>query len=188
MIVLVDNYDSFTFNLYQYLGEFDKDIMVFRNDDIDSKKILELKPDRIIISPGPKSPEYAGNSIEIIQNTGDKIPILGICLGHQSIAAAYGGVVSNAKKIFHGKASMINHNGKGIFKGLPNPMQAARYHSLAVIRDSLPDCLEVTAEVDDEIMALRHKKYDIIGLQFHPESIYTLDGIKLIENFVKGEF
>lgn len=188
MIVLVDNYDSFTFNLYQYIGEFDKDIRVFRNDEIDSKKILELNPDRVIISPGPKAPQQAGNCIEIIQNIGGKIPLLGVCLGHQSIGVAYGGVVSNAKELFHGKASMIKHNGKGIFKGLPNPMQVARYHSLSIMPDSLPDCLEVTAEIGGEIMAIKHKEYDVVGLQFHPESIYTPDGMLLIENFMKGEF
>lgn len=188
MIVLVDNYDSFTFNLYQYLGEFDKDIRVYRNDEIDSKKILELKPDRVIISPGPKAPQQAGNCIEIIQNVGGKIPLLGVCLGHQSIGVAYGAVVSNAKELFHGKASMITHNGKGIFKDIPNPMQVARYHSLSIMRDSLPDCLEVTAEVDGEIMAIKHKEYDVVGVQFHPESIYTPDGMKLLENFMKGEF
>lgn len=188
MIVLIDNYDSFTFNLYQYLGEFDKDIRVFRNDETDSRAILKLNPDRVIISPGPKTPREAGNCIEIIQNTGGKIPLLGVCLGHQSIGAAYGAVISNAKELFHGKASMITHNGKGIFKGLPNPMQVARYHSLSISRASLPDCLEITAEVDGEIMAVRHREYDVIGLQFHPESIYTPDGMKLIENFMKGEF
>ncbi len=187
MIALIDNYDSFTFNLYQYLGEFDRDIRVFRNDETDGDAILSLNPERIIISPGPKSPEYAGNCIDIIQKAGGKIPILGVCLGHQSIAVAYGAVVTNAKKLFHGKPSMITHNGKGVFKGLPNPMQAARYHSLSVKRDSLPDCLEITAQTEDEIMAIRHKSYAVAGLQFHPESIYTPDGIKIIENFMKGE-
>ncbi len=188
MTILVDNYDSFTFNLYQYIGEFDKDIRVFRNDEITSKEILEMNPDRVVVSPGPKTPMEAGNCIEIIKNTAGKIPILGVCLGHQSIAAAFGGVVSNAKELFHGKSSMISHNGKGIFEGISNPTQVARYHSLSVVPEKLPDCLEVIAEVDDEIMAFKHKKFDIIGLQFHPESIYTPEGMKIIGNFIGGKF
>jgi anthranilate synthase component 2 len=186
MIVLVDNYDSFTFNLYQYIGEFDPDIRVFRNDAIDGKGILELNPDRVVISPGPKSPKEAGNCIEIIKTVGGKIPILGVCLGHQSIAAAFGATISNAKELFHGKYSMMEHNGEGIFSGIESPMKISRYHSLAVVRDTLPDCLEVTAEVDGEIMAIKHKQYPIVGLQFHPESINTPKGMKLIENFIKG--
>lgn len=186
MIVLVDNYDSFTFNLYQYLGEFDRDIRVFRNDEINSEKILEMLPDRVVISPGPKSPNEAGNCIEIIKNVSGKIPILGVCLGHQSIGAAFGAVISNAKELFHGKDSLIEHDGKGIFTGVSNPLQVARYHSLSIVPQSLPDCLCVTAEVDGEIMAIRHREYDVVGLQFHPESIYTPEGMKLIENFVRG--
>ena len=187
MTVIIDNYDSFTFNLYQYIGKFDDDIKVFRNDEIGSKEILGLSPERILISPGPKTPKEAGNCIEIIRNLSGKIPILGVCLGHQSIAEAFGATVSNAKKLCHGKASVIKHNGEGIFRGLPNPMQAARYHSLSVVRDTVPECLEITAETDDgEIMAIRHKEFDVAGLQFHPESIYTPEGMKLIENFVKG--
>ena len=188
MTVLVDNYDSFTFNLYQYIGEFDKYIRVFRNDEITSKEILAMEPDRIVISPGPKTPMEAGNCIEIIKNAAGKIPILGVCLGHQSIAVAFGGVVSNAKELFHGKASMIYHNGNGIFNGISNPTQAARYHSLSVVPETLPDCLEVIAETDGEIMAFKHKEFDVIGLQFHPESIYTPEGMKLIENFIGGKF
>lgn len=188
MIVLVDNYDSFTFNLYQYIGNFDKDIRVFRNDEIDSEKILELNPERVVISPGPKTPFEAGNCIEIIKNVSGKIPILGVCLGHQSIGVAFGAVVSNAKELFHGKSSMISHTNTGIFTGLPNPMQVARYHSLSLVANTIPDCLEVIAEVDGEIMAIKHKDMSVIGLQFHPESICTPDGIKLIENFVKGVF
>lgn len=188
MIVLIDNYDSFTFNLYQYIGEFDKDIRVFRNDEITSKEILELNPDRVVISPGPKTPFEAGNCIEIIKNVAGKIPLLCVCLGHQSIGVAFGGVVSNAKELFHGKASMITHNGKGIFEGVSNPLQVARYHSLSIVPEKLPDCLEVTAEVDGEIMAIKHKEFDVVGLQFHPESIYTPEGKKLIENFIGGKF
>ncbi len=183
MVVLVDNYDSFTFNLYQYIGEFDKDIRVFRNDCITGGEIWSMNPDRLVISPGPKTPKEAGNCIEIIQACGGKIPILGVCLGHQSIAAAYGGVVSNAKELFHGKASMIEHDGKGIFTGIESPMKAARYHSLSVTK--VPDCFEVAAQFEGEVMAIRHKEYPIIGLQFHPESIYTPEGMKLIGNFIK---
>ena len=186
MIVLVDNYDSFTYNLYQYMGEFDSDIRVFRNDEIDGAGILALNPDRVVISPGPKTPEEAGNCIEIIKTVSGKIPLMGVCLGHQSIAVAFGATVSNAKELFHGKSSMADHNGKGIFKGLPNPLQVARYHSLSIVPSTVPDCLEVTATVGDEIMAIRHKTMPVVGLQFHPESINTPDGMKLIENFIKG--
>jgi anthranilate synthase component 2 len=188
MVVLVDNYDSFTFNLYQFIGEFDPDIRVFRNDAIDGKTILEMKPDRVVISPGPKSPKEAGNCIEIIKTVSGKIPILGVCLGHQSIAEAFGAKISNAKELFHGKYSMMNHNGKGIFEGIESPMKIARYHSLAVVPDSVPDCLEVLADVDGEIMAIKHKEYDVIGVQFHPESINTPEGMKLIKNFIDGRF
>ncbi len=187
MIVLVDNYDSFTFNLYQYIGEFDKDIRVFRNDCITGEEILKLNPDRVVISPGPKTPAQAGNCIEIIQTVSGKIPLLGVCLGHQSIGAAFGGEITNARELFHGKSSMIEHNGQGIFKGLPSPMQAARYHSLIIKKDSLPDCLEITSEFQGEIMAIKHKQHPTVGLQFHPESINTPLGMKLIENFVKGD-
>jgi anthranilate synthase component 2 len=188
MVVLVDNYDSFTFNLYQFIGEFDPDIRVFRNDAIDGKTILEMKPDRVVISPGPKSPKEAGNCIEIIKTVSGKIPILGVCLGHQSIAEAFGAKISNAKELFHGKYSMMNHNGKGIFEGIESPMKIARYHSLAVVPSSVPDCLEVLADVDGEIMAIKHKEYDVIGVQFHPESINTPEGMKLIKNFIDGRF
>lgn len=184
MVVLVDNYDSFTYNLYQYVGEFDSDIRVYRNDEITGEEILRLNPDRVIISPGPKTPAEAGNCIEIIKTVGGKIPLMGVCLGHQSIAAAFGATVSNAKTLCHGKASMAEHNGQGIFQGIASPMQVARYHSLSVVESTLPDCLEVTATAEDEIMAIRHKTMPIVGLQFHPESIYTPEGKKLIENFV----
>ncbi len=188
MVILIDNYDSFTFNLYQYIGEFDSDIRVFRNDEINGRQILEMKPDRVVISPGPKTPKEAGNSIEIIKTVGGRIPILGVCLGHQSIAVAYGAVVSNAKELFHGKSSMMMHNGKGIFEDCPNPMEVARYHSLSVKEDTVPDCLEVTAKADGEIMAIKHKKYDVVGLQFHPESINTPQGIQIIKNFIAGKY
>lgn len=186
MIVLVDNYDSFTFNLYQYIGEFDRDIRVFRNDEITGEEILQLNPDRVVISPGPKTPEEAGNCIDIIKKVGGKIPLMGVCLGHQSIAVAYGAVVSNAKELCHGKSSMMEHDGKGIFTDCPNPMQVARYHSLSVVQDTVPDCLEVIAMAAGEIMAIKHKEYDVIGLQFHPESINTPDGMILIKNFIEG--
>lgn len=186
MIVLVDNYDSFTFNLYQYLGEFDRDIRVFRNDAVTAEEILRLNPDRVVISPGPKTPEEAGNCIDIVQKIGGKIPLMGVCLGHQSIAVAYGGVVSNAKELFHGKSSMMEHNGKGIFTDCPNPMKVARYHSLSAVAESLPDCLEITAMAEGEIMAIKHKEYDVVGLQFHPESINTPEGMTIIKNFIEG--
>lgn len=188
MVVLVDNYDSFTFNLYQYIGEFDRDIRVFRNDEIDGRTILEMKPDRVVISPGPKTPEEAGNCIEIIQTVGGKIPILGVCLGHQSIAVAYGALVSNAKELFHGKSSLMAHNGKGIFEDCPNPMEVARYHSLSVKADTIPDCLEITAKAEGEIMAIKHREYDVVGLQFHPESINTPQGMQIIKNFISGKY
>lgn len=187
MVVLVDNYDSFTFNLYQYIGEFDSDIRVFRNDAVDGKAILAMKPDRVVISPGPKTPEKAGNCIEIIKTVGGKIPILGVCLGHQSIATAYGARVSNAKELYHGKYSMMEHDGKGIFDGIKSPMKVARYHSLSVVKDSIPPCLQVLTEADGEIMAIKHRDYPIIGLQFHPESINSPDGKILIKNFIDGK-
>jgi anthranilate synthase component 2 len=187
MIVLIDNYDSFTYNLYQYIGEFDKDIRVFRNDEIDGEGVLKLNPDRVVISPGPGTPENAGNCIEIIKTVSGKIPLMGVCLGHQAIAVAFGGVVSNASELCHGKYSFATHDGKGIFEGLPVPMQVARYHSLSIVPSSLPECLEAVAMVDNEIMAVRHKTMPVIGLQFHPESINTPDGLKLIENFVNGK-
>ncbi len=183
MVVLIDNYDSFTFNLYQYIGEFDKDIRVYRNDAITGEEVLALNPDRLVISPGPKTPEQAGNCIEIIKTCSGKVPILGVCLGHQSIAVAFGGVVSNAKELFHGKASMVTHDGKGIFTGLESPMKAARYHSLSI--KEMPKDFDIAAETEDEIMAIRHKSLPIIGLQFHPESIYTPEGMKLVENFIR---
>lgn len=184
MVVLIDNYDSFTYNLYQYVGEFDSDIRVYRNDKITGEEILGLKPDRVIISPGPKTPEEAGNCIEIVKCVAGKIPLLGVCLGHQSIAAAFGAVVTNAKQLCHGKASMAEHDGKGIFTGIKSPMQVARYHSLSVAAETLPEQFETAATAEGEIMAIRHKQYPIIGLQFHPESIITPEGKRLIENFV----
>ena len=185
MILLIDNYDSFTYNVYQYAGSYDPDIKVVRNDKITLDEIREMKPDKIIISPGPGTPDDAGVSIDVILELGREIPILGICLGHQCIGQAFGATVSYAKKLCHGKYSMVELKDSPIFEDIKSPMQAARYHSLAVIDGTLPDCLKVTAMTDDgEIMALEHKDYPIYGLQFHPESIYTPEGMKLIENFI----
>jgi anthranilate synthase component 2 len=185
MIVLIDNYDSFTYNLYQYLGTFEEDIKVIRNDEMTVEEVKALNPDRIVLSPGPKTPKEAGICVELIQKLYKDIPILGICLGHQSIGEAFGATVSYAKAIYHGKSSMIKHDGKGIFNGITNPTQVARYHSLAIIEGTLNDGFEITAKTDDgEIMGIRHKEYKLIGLQFHPESIYTPEGLKMIENFI----
>ncbi len=185
MILLIDNYDSFTYNVYQYAGSCDPDIKVVRNDKITLDEIREMNPDRIIISPGPGTPDDAGISIDVILNLGKEIPILGICLGHQCIGQAFGATLSYAKKLCHGKYSMVELKHSPMFEGIESPMQAARYHSLAVIEGTLPECLKVTATTSDgEIMALEHKDYPIYGLQFHPESIYTPEGMKLIENFI----
>ncbi len=185
MLLLIDNYDSFTYNLFQYLCELGQDVRVVRNDKISIDAIAKLNPERIVISPGPGTPLDAGISIDTIRHFGPKLPILGVCLGHQCIGYAYGGTVAGAGEIMHGKSSMIKHDGKGIFAGLPNPFQAIRYHSLAVMRDSLPDCLEVTAETDGGIiMGLRHRKYPTEGVQFHPESIMTDVGKDLLRNFL----
>ncbi|MDL1956736.1 MAG: aminodeoxychorismate/anthranilate synthase component II [Candidatus Desulfofervidus auxilii] len=185
MLVVIDNYDSFTYNLVQYFEVLGKKVTVFRNDQIKIKELEDLKPDYLVISPGPCTPEKAGISIEAIRHFAGKIPILGVCLGHQSIAAAFGGRIIQAKHIMHGKTSNIFHDEKTIYKGLKNPFIATRYHSLAVERQSLPSCLEVSAiSEDDEIMGIRHKEYTIEGVQFHPESILTEDGLKLLENFL----
>lgn len=187
MILLIDNYDSFTYNLYQYMGIFHDDIKVVRNDKITIQEIKEFAPERIVLSPGPKSPKEAGICIETIREFYDKIPILGICLGHQCIGEAFGATVSYAKKIFHGKQSVIAHEGDSIFTGIDSPIKVARYHSLAVKKEGLPECLKILAETEDgEIMAMRHKDYLVAGLQFHPESIYTEHGKRMIENFING--
>ena len=187
MILLIDNYDSFTYNLYQYMGIFNDDIKVVRNDKITIEEIKALAPERIVLSPGPKSPKEAGICIDAVREFYDKIPILGICLGHQSVGEAFGATVSYAKKIFHGKQSEITHTGDSVFTGIDSPIKVARYHSLAVKKEGLPDCLRILAETDDgEIMAMRHKEYPVVGLQFHPESIYTEHGKRMLENFING--
>ena len=190
---MIDNYDSFTYNLVQYLGELGENVRVFRNDKITVQEIETMKPDRIVISPGPCTPKEAGISIETIKYFGGKIPILGVCLGHQAIGAAFGGDIIRAPYLMHGKTSMIHHDGKALFKGLPNPFEATRYHSLVIKRETLPDCLEVTAWTEAEgvtgiIMGVRHKKHLIEGVQFHPESILTVAGKDLLRNFIRLSF
>lgn len=187
MILLIDNYDSFTYNLYQYIGEIYKDIVVVRNDEISIEDIKNMNPKGIVLSPGPGVPEGAGICIETIKTFGNRMPILGICLGHQAIAIAYGGKVIRASVVKHGKTSMIKHNKGALFKNIENEITVMRYHSLVVDKNTIPKELEITAEsIDDEmIMALRHKEYQVFGLQFHPESIYTETGKKLILNFLQ---
>jgi len=190
MLLMIDNYDSFTYNLVQYLGELGEDICVFRNDKITVREIAEMNPDRIVISPGPCTPNQAGISIETIRHFGGKIPILGVCLGHQSIGAAFGGEIIRAPYLMHGKTSLIRHDGKTIFEGLANPFEATRYHSLVIRRETLPDCLEMSAWTEAEgltgiIMGVRHKQFLIEGVQFHPESILTTVGKDLLRNFIR---
>jgi anthranilate synthase/aminodeoxychorismate synthase-like glutamine amidotransferase len=185
MLLMIDNYDSFTYNLVQYLGELGEDIRVFRNDKITIHEIEKLNPETIVISPGPCTPKEAGISVELIKHFSGKIPILGVCLGHQSIGAAFGGEIIRAPRLMHGKTSMITHDGKTIFEGLPNPFEATRYHSLVIKKDCLPDCLDITAWTDiGEIMGVRHKDFIIEGVQFHPESILTKVGKDLLRNFL----
>jgi anthranilate synthase component 2 len=192
MLLMLDNYDSFTYNLVQYLGELGEDVQVVRNDALGVDEIAALKPDRIVISPGPCTPNEAGVSLELIEKLAGQQPILGVCLGHQSIGQAFGGKVVRAKKIMHGKTSMIHHDGTGVFRDLPNPFEATRYHSLVVEKESLPDSLAVTAWTEDEdggideIMGLKHKTLPIEGVQFHPESILTTQGKALLANFLKA--
>jgi len=186
MLLMIDNYDSFTYNLVQYLGELGEDIRVFRNNKITIDEMEKLNPERIVISPGPCTPKEAGISIEVVRHFSGRIPILGVCLGHQSIGAAFGGEIIRAPRLMHGKTSIIYHDGEGVFKGLPNPFEATRYHSLLIKRETLPDCLYVTAWTDvGEIMGVRHKEYIIEGVQFHPESILTTVGKDLLGNFLK---
>ncbi|CDG85302.1 anthranilate synthase component II [Janthinobacterium agaricidamnosum] len=185
MLLMIDNYDSFTYNIVQYFGELGEDVRTVRNDEITIAEIEALNPDRICISPGPKAPAQAGISIEVLKHFAGKKPILGVCLGHQAIGEAFGGKVIRAKQVMHGKTSLIAHTGVGVFKDLPSPFTVIRYHSLAIERASFPACLEVTAWTDDgEIMGVRHKEFDIEGVQFHPESILSEHGHALLKNFL----
>jgi anthranilate synthase component 2 len=186
MILVIDNYDSFTYNLVQYLGELETDPEVYRNDEITVNRIQEFKPTGVVISPGPGTPDNAGISLELIRRLGSRVPILGVCLGHQSIGQAYGGRVVNAPTLMHGKTSLIHHDQESVFRGLTNPFEATRYHSLVVERKTLPDCLKVTAETEDGvIMGIRHREHPVEGVQFHPESILTAEGKKLLANFLE---
>ena len=185
MILMIDNYDSFTYNLVQYLGELGADVRVYRNDQITVAEIEQLAPEKIVISPGPCTPTEAGISCEVIRQFAGRVPLLGVCLGHQCIGEVFGGEIIRAPALFHGKTSMIYHDGKSIFRGLPRPFEATRYHSLVIRRDTLPDCLELSAETDDGvIMGVRHRELVVEGVQFHPESILTREGKKLLANFV----
>lgn len=185
MLLVIDNYDSFTYNLVQYLGEMGQEVRVVRNDEIAAAEIAALAPSHIVISPGPCTPNEAGISLEVIKSYAGKIPILGVCLGHQAIGQAFGGKVVRAARVMHGKTSPISHDGKGLFTGLPNPFEATRYHSLLIERASVPDCLDVTATTaENEIMAVRHKTLPVEGVQFHPESFLTTSGKDLLRNFI----
>jgi anthranilate synthase component II len=187
MLLMIDNYDSFTYNLVQYLGELGQDVQVYRNDEISLDKIRELQPERIVISPGPCTPNEAGISLALIKEFAGKIPLLGVCLGHQSIGQAFGGRIIKAKTLMHGKTSLIHHNNSGVFKNLPNPYTATRYHSLVIERETIPDCLEINAWTDDgEIMGVKHKTLAVEGVQFHPESVLTEHGHDLLNNFLKA--
>ena len=187
MLLMIDNYDSFTYNLVQYLGELGEDVQVYRNDEIDLVKVAALKPDHIVISPGPCTPNEAGISVPLIHEFAGKIPMLGVCLGHQSIGQAFGGKIVHAKQQMHGKTSLIHHKDIGVSRGLPTPYTATRYHSLVIERETLPDCLEITAWTEDgEIMGVRHKTLPVEGVQFHPESILTEYGHELLQNFLKA--
>jgi len=185
-VLVIDNYDSFTWNIVQYLQILKADVKVFRNDKITVDEIQQMAPDRILVSPGPCDPDKAGVSLDVIEHFQGQIPIFGVCLGHQSIGQAFGGKVVRAKKLMHGKTSLIHHKDEGVFRGLPNPFLATRYHSLAIERGTLPECLEITAWTDDgEIMGLRHREMNVEGVQFHPESILTESGMELLANFLE---
>ncbi len=186
MLLMIDNYDSFTYNLVQYFGELGEDVRVYRNNKITISQIREMAPEKIVISPGPCTPKEAGISVNTIKEFAGKIPILGVCLGHQSIGAAFGGEIIRAQALMHGKTSLIHHEGKGVFADLPSPFEATRYHSLIIRRESLPECLEITAWTDSgEIMGVRHREFEVEGVQFHPESILTVKGKDLLGNFLK---
>jgi anthranilate synthase/aminodeoxychorismate synthase-like glutamine amidotransferase len=187
MLLLIDNYDSFTYNLFQYLSELGEKVMVVRNNETTIPDIERMKPERIVISPGPSTPQNAGISNDVIKYFGQKLPVLGVCLGHQCIGYSYGGIVAQAKQIMHGKSSLIHHSNQGVFAGLPDPFSAIRYHSLVIKREHLPECLEITAWTDDdEIMGVSHKQYTVQGVQFHPESFMTEHGKKILKNFLNG--
>ena len=185
MLLMIDNYDSFTYNLVQYFGELGQEVHTVRNDEVDLEAIAALAPERIVISPGPCTPAEAGISVPVLQYFAGRLPILGVCLGHQAIGAAFGGRIVRARQIMHGKTSPVSHDGRGVFAELPSPYTVVRYHSLAIERDSLPACLEVTAQTEDgEIMGVRHRHFAIEGVQFHPESIETEHGHRLLQNFL----
>ncbi|MEK7286607.1 MAG: aminodeoxychorismate/anthranilate synthase component II [Nitrospirota bacterium] len=186
MILIIDNYDSFTYNLVQYLGEMGAEMAIFRNDAITLSEIEAMKPEKIVISPGPCTPKEAGISVDLIKTFGARIPILGVCLGHQAIGEAYGGEVVRAERLMHGKTSMIHHDGQGVYQGLPNPFEATRYHSLVIRKESLPHCLDICSWTDDgEVMGVRHQSHLVEGVQFHPESILTKVGKDLLGNFLR---
>jgi anthranilate synthase component 2 len=192
MLLMIDNYDSFTFNIVQYFGELGAEVKVMRNDEIDVTGIAALNPEYLVISPGPCTPNEAGVSVEAIKAFAGRLPILGVCLGHQSIGQAFGGRIVHARAVMHGKTSPIHHHSVGIFSGLPKPFEATRYHSLVIERESLPDCLEITAWTEengmlDEIMGVRHREFDVQGVQFHPESILTEHGHRMLKNFLDGK-
>jgi para-aminobenzoate synthetase component 2 len=185
MLLMIDNYDSFTYNLVQYFGELGEDVQVYRNDKITVDEIESLRPQRLVISPGPCTPKEAGVSVEVIRHFAGRVPLLGVCLGHQSLAVAFGGQVIRAERLMHGKTSMIRHDGKTIYHNIDNPFEATRYHSLLVNRDSIPDCFEISAETQEgEVMGLRHRTLGVEGVQFHPESILTTVGRDLLRNFL----
>jgi anthranilate synthase component 2 len=191
MLLMIDNYDSFTFNIVQYFGELGADVRVVRNDEIDVAGIETMAPDQLVISPGPCTPHEAGVSVAAIEAFAGRIPILGVCLGHQSIGQAFGGRIVHARAVMHGKTSPIHHNSTGVFSGLPSPFEATRYHSLVIERETLPDCLEITAWTErdgaiDEIMGVRHRELPVQGVQFHPESILTEHGHRMLQNFLDG--
>lgn len=188
MLLMIDNYDSFTYNLVQYLGELGEEVVVRRNDEVTLDQVEAMHPDRIVVSPGPCTPNEAGISVPLIERFSGQIPLLGVCLGHQSIGQAFGARIVHARELMHGKTSAISHNGRGVFRSLPNPFLATRYHSLVIERESLPDCLEITAWTDDEeIMGVRHKTLPVEGVQFHPESILTENGHDLLKHFLEGD-
>ena len=187
MVLMIDNYDSFTYNLVQYLAELGAQVRVVRNDEISVDEVRSLAPRAIVISPGPSAPDQAGISLELVQHLAGRVPIFGVCLGHQTIGQAFGGKVVRAKRVMHGKVSAVRHDGEGVFRGLPAEFRATRYHSLAVERESLPACLKITAEAEDgEIMGLRHREYAVEGVQFHPEALLTENGHRMLQNFIEG--